>query len=895
MQALSDADFPKRTDVFKEKMAVLIQASSEGEDELNKTINDTLDAWLPEAFALVREASVRVLSMRPFDEQLVGAMVLHRGSVAEMATGEGKTLMSTLAIYLNALAGKGVHVVTVNPYLAARDAEWMGPLYRFLGLRVSVVHADQSFEEKQEAYQADVVYATNNELGFDYLRDNMAPSAELCVQGACYFAVVDEVDSVLIDEARTPLIISGEVEEQVDLYQKMYQLFEVLTPSSRSPDEVRTPFSDPNDERVDDGDFILDEKTRQVHLTEQGHERVEALLAKTGLLRQASGSLYDPHNVRLLHYVQAVLRARHLYKKDVDYMVKDNTILIIDEHTGRTMAGRRWSDGLHQAIEAKEGLTIQSENQTLASITFQNYFRLYDKLSGMTGTANTEATEFQEIYGLEVCIVPTHRPMIRVDDQDYMFMTGKEKYNAIVKEIVYRYEKKQPVLLGTASIESSEHLSGLLKQKKIPHRVLNAKQHEQEAKIIVQAGCLSSVTIATNMAGRGTDIVLGGDVEAMIADMDKPSESKQEALRAQWQKDHEAVKALGGLFVLGSERHESRRIDNQLRGRSGRQGDPGASRFYLSLEDSLVRIFASDRIQTVMQSLSREEGAVLQAPMLSRAIENAQRKVEGHYFDIRRQLLRYDDVANEQRQSLYDFRRALLSEQEDFASFIQDACDDNAQMVHQYLDDEGSWDASGLHDAIEQAFGLDLDIAAWVERGASSAEHIERRLAEALFAAFMAHREAAYPSDMRLDIERTIMVSLLDHFWKDHLLWMDQLRQGIHLRAYAQKNPEHEYKQESFEMFSNLFVQYHEMLIGQLIRFRPPKEALDQIAAPEESAHSEGFQSPYNIDSVSINKKPLPMQRTLTQKKIGRNALCPCQSGKKYKHCHGQLEVQETD
>jgi preprotein translocase subunit SecA len=893
MQALSDEAFADKTQAFKATVAEAVSAAPEG--QADAVLQKALDALLPEAFALVREASVRVLSMRPYDVQLIGAMVLHRGSVSEMATGEGKTLMSTLAIYLNALANKGVHLVTVNPYLASRDAAWMGPLYRFLGLTVSVIHADQPFEEKKQAYQADVVYGTNNELGFDYLRDNMAPDAELCVQRERFFAVVDEVDSVLIDEARTPLIISGEVEENVAVYQQMNVLLKGLKPSLRSVDEQLEPgkLEDPED----DGDFIKDEKTRQVHLTEQGHQRVEAILSEANLLLDPSSNLYDAQNVRLLHYVQAVLRAQHMYKKDIDYMVKDDLILIIDEHTGRTMSGRRWSDGLHQAIEAKEGLSIKSENQTLASITFQNYFRLYDKLSGMTGTANTEATEFQQIYSLEVMIVPTNKALIRQDDEDYVFMTADEKFDAIVKELVHRHEKKQPVLVGTASIESSEHLSELLKKKKIPHRVLNAKHHAQEAKIIAQAGCLSAVTIATNMAGRGTDIVLGGDLDAMIADLSNPTEKEMAALRAQWQKDHEAVKALGGLFVLASERHESRRIDNQLRGRSGRQGDPGQSRFYLALEDPLVRIFASDRIQVIMQNLSPEHGAVLKAPMLSRSIESAQRKVEGHHFDVRKQLLRYDDVANEQRQVLYGCRRAILCEQHDLAPHVRDACDEMADMVHDYLDDQGGWDLDGLQKALVHAFGQDFGIASWLAQDAASAEHIEHRLANALFSAFEARRDIAYPEALRLGVERTIMIGVLDQLWRDHLLWMDQLRQGIHLRAYAQKNPEHEYKQESFEMFAALFVQYNQIVLGQLLRFQLPQEAFDQLAALEQdqdvSAIAEGFTKPYAVDRVRVNKQRLPEQAVAAPKKVGRNDLCPCASGKKFKHCHGKLDVTE--
>ncbi len=883
MESLDDEALHAKTDEFRQRF-------SNGE---------SLDDLLPEAFAVVREAGKRSLNMRHFDVQLVGGMALHDGKIAEMRTGEGKTLVATLAAYLNALSGDGVHIVTVNDYLARRDADWMGKIYTFLGMSVGVVVPGMRPEDKQAAYACDIIYGTNNEYGFDYLRDNMAFSLPDKMQAKLSFAIVDEVDSILVDEARTPLIISGPAEESSELYAAINQLIPHLTRQ---------------EEEEGPGDFNVDEKSRQVNLTEEGHLKVEELLVQDGLLNDGD-SLYDTANIGLMHHLGAALRAHALFQRDRDYIVRNDEIVIVDEFTGRTMAGRRWSEGLHQAVEAKEGVTVQQENQTLASITFQNYFRLYDKLSGMTGTADTEAAEFQEIYGLEVLIIPTHVPMVREDRTDLVYLTREEKFDAIIEEIERCHERGQPVLVGTASIETSEYLSELLKKHAIPHQVLNAKQHAQEAQIIAQAGRPGTVTIATNMAGRGTDIVLGGNLQAELEASEKAEPS---SLEREWGERHDDVLAAGGLHVVGTERHESRRIDNQLRGRSGRQGDPGSSRFFLSLDDDLMRIFASERMAGLMQRLGMEEGEAIEHKMVTKAIENAQKKVEGRNFDIRKQLLEYDDVANDQRKEVYALRNELMST-EDVSDMVESIRHDAlAGMYARYIPPESleeQWDVEGLRSAVVEEFALDIDVQAWLDSEDELYEETLRaRIEEKLDEAYEAKVTAAGPELMRA-IEKAVMLQVLDVCWKEHLAAMDYLRQGIHLRGYAAKNPKQEYKREAFEMFNGLLDRFKAEVMGVLTKGQiqaeqempflggPPAPAemeyehaeVEQLASvgggapvPPPSAPGGAGLPPGPIGSGAELGRVTPFVRE--SRKVGRNEPCPCGSGKKYKNCHGRLQ-----
>jgi len=798
-------------DQLKAKTAEFRQRHADGE---------TLDALLPEAFAVVREASVRTLGLRHFDVQLIGGMVLHQGKIAEMKTGEGKTLVATLAVYLNALPGKGAHVVTVNDYLARRDADWMGPIYHALDMSVGVSVPGMTPAAKRAAYACDVTYGTNNEFGFDYLRDNMAFSLDQKVQRAQHFAIVDEVDSILIDEARTPLIISGPADEGPDLYVKLNRIVPELTIQ---------------EEEEGPGDFSLDEKTKQVHLTEDGMAHVEQLLIAAGLLNE-NESLYDANNLALMHTLNACLRAHYLFNRDVEYIVNDGEVVIVDEFTGRTMPGRRWSDGLHQAVEAKEGVPIQRENQTLASITFQNYFRLYEKLSGMTGTADTEAYEFQSIYGLEVVVIPTHRPMVREDNGDLVYLTTQEKYAAIINDIKERSQAGQPALVGTTSIETSELISRELKKAKIKHEVLNAKQHEREAPIIAQAGRPGAVTIATNMAGRGTDIVLGGSLEAELSELgENVPEEKIKAVKEDWKKRHDQVIEAGGLHIIGTERHESRRIDNQLRGRSGRQGDPGSSRFYLSLEDSLMRIFASDRLGGMMQKLGMQEGEAIEHTWVSRAIENAQRKVEAHNFDIRKNLLDFDDVANDQRRVIYAQRNELM-EADDVHDYIEEMRDEVFNsLISRYIPPESiaeMWDVEGLEKALEGEFGIEVPIRKWLEEDDELAEvELRNRILERIEAHFEVKEEQTGASVMR-SFEKAVMLNVLDQQWKEHLASMDYLRRGIHLRGFAQKKPQQEYKREGFGMFTdmldNMRLEVMKILARVEVRSEQDVEAVDE-------------------------------------------------------------------
>ncbi len=845
----------------------------------------TLDALLPEAFAVVREVSKRVLGMRHFDVQLIGGMVLHEGKIAEMRTGEGKTLVAPLAVYLNALTGKGAHVVTVNDYLARRDAHWMGGIYSFLGMTTGVVVPGMGFEEKRAAYQADIIYGTNNEYGFDYLRDNMAFNLDQKVQRELHFAVVDEVDSILIDEARTPLIISGPAEESSDLYRRINEIIPQLTR-----------------QQVEEGpgDYSMDEKLKQVYLTEDGHQHIEELFVKAGLLRH-SESLYEAANLSLVHHLNACLRAHALFQKNVDYIVRNGEVVIVDEFTGRTMPGRRWSDGLHQAIEAKDGVEIQPENQTLASITFQNYFRLYDKLAGMTGTADTEAYEFQQIYGLEVLVIPTNVPMIRQDRGDNVFLSAKEKFDAVLADIHDCSQRGQPVLVGTTSIEVSEFLSQLLEQEKIPHEVLNAKQHEREAEIIAQAGRPGAATIATNMAGRGTDIVLGGSLQAELAALEPAAdELTRQQIKQEWQSRHNQVVAAGGLHIIGTERHESRRIDNQLRGRSGRQGDPGSSRFYLSLEDNLMRIFASDRVAGLMQKLGMEPGEAIEHPWVTKAIENAQRKVEGHNFDIRKSLLEYDDVANDQRKVIYSQRNELMAAEDvsdTIASLRQEVLNRtiNAYIPPQSLEEQ--WDVPGLESALESEFGLRLDIRAWLETDASLHEETLRaRILQELERTY-AQKEAQVSAPLMRFVEKKILLEMLDAHWKEHLAAMDYLRQGIHLRGYAQKNPKQEYKREAFEMFSAMLERIQHDVVTQLsqLQFQPQPQPQPVIEVHRSSPvlhfeHAEvSALAGEEAEEAQVEEQAVHTPYVRQSRKVGRNELCPCGSGKKYKHCHGRL------
>ncbi len=841
----------------------------------------TVDDLLHEAFAVVREASKRTLGMRHFDVQLIGGMVLHHGKIAEMRTGEGKTLVATLAAYLNALPAQGVHVVTVNDYLARRDAEWMGRIYRFLGMSVGVVVSHQDAEEKRAAYAADITYGTNNEYGFDYLRDNMAFRAGERAQRGLHFAIVDEVDSILVDEARTPLIISGPAEESTELYVKINAIIPRLTKQETENGP---------------GDYSVDEKARQAFLTEAGHVTSEQLLAESGLL-PAGSNLYDVSNLMLLHHLNAALRAHALFKREVDYIVRDDEVIIIDEFTGRMMQGRRWSEGLHQAIEAKEGVPIQHENQTLATITFQNYFRLYRKLSGMTGTADTEAFEFQQIYGLEVVVIPTHHPMVRADLPDQVYRTAPEKHAAIIADIRDCHGRVQPVLVGTTSIEASEHLSRLLEKEKISHQVLNAKHHEKEALIVAQAGRPGAVTIATNMAGRGTDIVLGGNLEMELKEAGE-DETGRRTLREAWQQRHEQVVAAGGLHVIGTERHESRRIDNQLRGRSGRQGDPGSSRFYLSLADNLLRIFGSDRLAGIMQRLGMQEGEAIEHPWVTKAIENAQRKVEGRNFDMRKQLLEYDDVANDQRKVIYEQRNRLMDVDDISASVENIRHEVVGEVIDQFIPRdslEEQWEVKGLEEHLEREFGLTLPVAEWLAREPGLEEDkLRARILEASDR-FHADKTAAVGPDVMRHLEKAVMLQVLDSQWKDHLAAMDYLRQGIHLRGYAQKNPKEEYKREAFALFTNMLTRIRHEVIGLLARIQVQQpsavEALEQgQRAPQDVQYlhpslSEPAGEPEETgEDVAVAQKPVRVGP-----KVGRNDPCPCGSGKKYKHCHGKL------
>jgi len=886
IQALSDQALRAYTQTFRDKLA---QGS-------------TLDDLLPEAFAVVREAGKRVFGMRHFDVQLIGGMVLHSGKIAEMRTGEGKTLMATLPVYLNALTGRGVHVVTVNDYLARRDAEWMGRLYGFLGLTVGVVVPQQDNEEKIAAYRADITYGTNNEFGFDYLRDNMEYRVEDRRQRSLVYAIVDEVDSILIDEARTPLIISGQAEDHTEVYMRMNAVPPLLT---RMVSEPKPQEPEP------EGDYWVDEKNQQVYISEAGHEKAETVLTNLGLLPQGQ-SLYEPRNITLMHHLMAALRAHNLFHRDQHYVVQEGEVVIVDEFTGRLMIGRRWSDGLHQAVEAKEGVKIQLENQTLASITFQNYFRMYEKLSGMTGTADTEAYEFQEIYGLETVIVPTNRPMIRADQNDQIYKTAGEKYNAIIADIKDCKERGQPVLVGTTSIENSELLSGLLKQAGVAHEVLNAKQHAREAEIVAQAGKPGHITIATNMAGRGTDIVLGGSIERQSehirADESLSEEDKAvriNAIRSEWQPLNDRVKAAGGLRIIGTERHESRRIDNQLRGRAGRQGDPGSSRFYLSLEDPLMRIFAGDRVRAIMDRLKLPEGEPIEAGMVSRSIETAQRKVEGRNFDVRKQLLEYDDVANDQRKVLYAQRNEVLE-----ATSIRDTVDNLLSgtfttLVERFVPPgsvEEQWDLAGLQMALESDWQIKIPLLDMSAQSKSmSDEDVLESVLEYARQAYQ-HKADLVGLESWSHFERSIMLQVIDSQWREHLSSLDHLRQGIHLRGYAQKNPKQEYKREAFELFSDMLDRVRDdvMKVLMTVRVQTQEEVAQAEQEAAAAAHGQNVQYQHaDYDEGQSNEQTeqaianaaagqSPVRNVLP--KVGRNDACPCGSGKKYKHCHGQLK-----
>ena len=904
IQKLSDDELRGKTDEFRRRL---------------KDGSTTVDTLLPEAFAVVREAAQRTLKMRHFDVQLIGGTVLHKGMIAEMRTGEGKTLMATLAAYLNALPAEGVHIVTVNEYLAQRDADWMAPVYRFLGLTVGVIKNAQSSQEKREAYACDITYGTNNEFGFDYLRDNLAFRLEDKVQRGLAYAVVDEVDSILIDEARTPLIISGPAEESTELYLKINKLV---------PRLIR------QQEEDGPGDFSVEEKTKQVHITEEGHEHVEQLMLQDGLLREGE-SLYDPANIRLMHHLNAALRAHALYKRDVEYIVRNGEIIIVDEFTGRTMQGRRWSDGLHQAVEAKEGVRVREENQTVASITFQNYFRLYKKLAGMTGTADTEAPEFLQIYGLEVVVIPTHRPMIRKDMPDFVYLTQTDKFKAIIEDIRDCVEREQPVLVGTTSIETSEYLSGLLKAENIAHEVLNAKQHEREAHIVAQAGRPRGVTIATNMAGRGTDIVLGGKWDAELTDAGEIDDATRESMRVEWQARHDKVLAAGGLHIIGTERHESRRIDNQLRGRSGRQGDPGSSRFYLSMEDNLMRIFGDpNRTKRLLQMAGMKEGEVIESGMLTRQIEKAQRKVESHNFDIRKQLLLFDDVANDQRKVVYQQRTEIMGT-EDLSGAIRGIMEESvATVIDQHIPKtggSGDWELEALSETLQRDFNVSVDPKSWLAQEPELEEQALRaRIIKAVNEGYEARIARSGPEIMR-HIEKEVMLKMLDQHWREHLAAMDYLRQGIHLRGYAQKDYRFEYKREAFELFAAMLdrVKFEVVSFLSKIEIRTAEEVereeegrRQRLMRALQPQHAEA-QSVLNADT-SAAAPPGPGPDPFSQgavvagipgalpqaaggpqfappvgadgtfvrgdRKVGRNELCPCGSGKKFKHCHGTLE-----
>ena len=888
-EQLTDADFPATTAAFRQRLA-------EGA---------TLDSLLPEAFALVREASRRVMKMRHFDMQLIGAQALHEGKIAEMRTGEGKTLTATLAVYLNALPSQGVHVVTVNDYLASRDAQWMGRLYNFLGLTVGINLPTLGREEKQAAYNADITYGTNNEYGFDYLRDNMVYDSVERVQRPLNYAIVDEVDSILIDEARTPLIISGQSEDQTDLYEAMNRVPPMLTRQEGEENPIT------GEGVTKPGDFTVDEKAHQVYLTEQGHENAEAILQKMGLLPE-DASLYDPANIALMHHLYAALRAHNLYHRDQHYVVQDGEkgpeIVIVDEFTGRLMSGRRWSDGLHQAVEAKENVPIQAENQTMATITFQNYFRLYKKLSGMTGTADTEAFEFQEIYALETVVIPPNRPNKREDQLDRVYKTTPEKYQAALQDIRECHERGQPVLVGTTSIENSEIISHLLKQAKLPHQVLNAKQHEREAEIVAQAGRPGMITIATNMAGRGTDIVLGGNLEKMVATLET-DETLDETTRAQriqslrdnWQADHEKIKALGGLRIIATERHESRRIDNQLRGRSGRQGDPGSSRFYLSLDDPLMRIFAGDRVRAIMDRLKMPEGEAIEAGMVTRSIESAQRKVEARNFDIRKQLLEFDNVANEQRKVIYHQRNEILDSvglQEQIDGMRQSSFTD---LVHAYVPPgslEEQWNLAGLENVLANDWSAPVSLRSLLEASDHvTAEDVLQKVLEETHAAFLAKMALVDPQNF-LYFERAVLLQSLDTHWREHLSALDYLRQGIHLRSYAQRQPKEEYKREAFELFGQMLDAVKNDVTRTLmnVRIETPEQFDEAASAFEEKA--DGFinitytapTETGEIEQTVADASDMPAVHPSAFAGVSRNDPCPCGSGKKYKHCHGKLQ-----
>ncbi|HGY1008682.1 TPA: preprotein translocase subunit SecA [Aeromonas salmonicida] len=870
-EALSDQELQAKTAEYRQRL-------EQGE---------TLEQLLPEAFATVREASKRVFGMRHFDVQLIGGMVLDSNRIAEMKTGEGKTLTATLPAYLNALSGRGVHVVTVNDYLAKRDAEANRPLFTFLGMTVDCNVPGMDASQKRDAYAADITYGTNNEFGFDYLRDNMAFSPEQRVQRPLNYALVDEVDSVLIDEARTPLIISGPAEDSSALYIQVNKLIPQLIKQDKEDTE----------EYTGEGHYTVDEKNRQALLTENGQIFVEELLKREGLLAEED-SLFSATNISLLHHVNAGLRAHTLFERNVDYIVQKDEIVIVDEHTGRTMPGRRWSDGLHQAVEAKEGVKIQNENQTLASITFQNYFRLYDKLAGMTGTADTEAFEFQQIYGLDTVVIPTNKPMVRKDMGDLVYLTAQEKYAAIVEDIRGCVSRGQPVLVGTVSIENSELLSGILTKENIPHKVLNAKFHAMEAEIVAQAGQLGAVTIATNMAGRGTDIVLGGNWQAEIAQLDNPTDEQIAELKAAWQVRHDEVLAAGGLHIIGTERHESRRIDNQLRGRSGRQGDPGSSRFYLSMEDTLMRIFASDRVTGMMKKLGMEEGEAIEHPWVTKAIENAQRKVEGRNFDIRKSLLEFDDVANDQRKVVYEQRNELL-DTNDISETIHVIRDDvYGAVIDEYIPPqslEEMWDVPGLEARLKADFGLDLPLQQWL---AEDDKLYEEKLRERILdeaTKLYAHKQELVGVEVLRNFEKAVMLQTLDGLWKEHLAAMDHLRQGIHLRGYAQKNPKQEYKRESFDLFTQMLETLKRDVVSILSRVQVQErdvEALEEQqrqqseAAPRTYTHATA-ESQLADEEAAAEEGHTTFVRD--EQKIGRNDPCPCGSGKKYKHCHGQL------
>ena len=873
LESLTDEALAAKRDEFRERI----------------TAGETLNQILPDAFAVCREVSKRQLGLRHFDVQMVGGMTLHEGRISEMRTGEGKTLVATLPAYLNAIEGKGVHVVTVNEYLANRDANWMRPLYEGLGLTVGVIASGQSPEEKRAAYAADITYGTNNEFGFDYLRDNMAFSPEGRVQRELSFSIVDEVDSILIDEARTPLIISGPADDHSERYKAINAIIPKLTEAKMSED---------GESFEVEGHYLLDEKNRSVELTELGHELIEAELAEMGLL-EAGDSLYNPANLALFHHVNAGLRAHTLFQRNVHYIIQDGQVVIVDEHTGRTMPGRRWSEGLHQAVEAKEGVDIQPESQTLASTTFQNYFRLYDRLSGMTGTADTEAYEFRQIYGLDVVVIPTNVPVKRIDYNDLVYMTMEEKFEAIVADVIAERDKGRPVLVGTASVEASELLSQFLDKEGIQHNVLNAKQHEREAHIIAEAGRPGAVTIATNMAGRGTDIMLGGNWQAEVAELNSPTDAQIEAIKADWQTRHEAVLEAGGLHIVGSERHESRRIDNQLRGRSGRQGDPGSSRFFLSLEDDLMRIFASPKMRSIMQSLGMQRGEAIEHKMVTNAIEKAQKKVEGRNFDMRKQLLDYDDVANDQRTQVYAQRNELM-DADDLSDLVMAIRRDVfTSVVATYIPPQSlieQWDVPGLTEEFATQFGLEMPIQEWLDEDESLYE--ETLLEKIIDEAVRRHDEkiGVVGEDTMRRFEKQVLLQVLDHQWKEHLAAMDYLRQGIHLRGYAQKNPKQEYKREAFELFTSMLDQIKRESVRVLTAVQVPtkeeieaqeearrQQAVEQLAQAQ--ATHEAAASSDDDAADAAPDRPMPA----VSHKVGRNEPCPCGSGKKYKQCHGRI------